>query len=91
MYNDKCKMGSVNSEKEESGVRPEEDFSVSGERYETLLVICYTLYVKNQPKSIKPFKPFKPLKSLKSLKSLKTSIQLTADSSQLTGNSSIRK
>ena len=85
MYNDKCKMGSVNSEKEESGVRPEEDFSVSGERYETLLVICYTLYVKNQPKSIKPFKP------MKSLKSLKTSIQLTADSSQLTGNSSIRK
>ena len=53
----------------------EEKFSISGERCETLFVICYTLYVKDQPKSTKPFKSFK---------SLKTSIQLT-------GNSSIRK
>jgi hypothetical protein len=32
MYNDTCKMGSVNSEKEESEVRMEEDFSASGKR-----------------------------------------------------------
>jgi hypothetical protein len=37
----------------------EEGFSLSGKRYETLFVICYRLYVKDQPKSIKPFKSLK--------------------------------
>ena len=32
MYNDKGKMGSVNSEEEESGARMEEGFSVSGKQ-----------------------------------------------------------
>jgi len=42
------------SQEPEAGM--EEDFSVSGQRYETLFVICYTLHVKDHPKSTKPFK-----------------------------------
>ena len=43
----------------------EEDFSVavSSERRAVGDVIRYLLYVKDQPKSIKPFKSFKSLKS----------------------------